>query len=527
MTRKRETPDRMIERCCKYILLLWTMSFCAHEVWAGPQSIRQLPNLTIHRFAQDKVGYVWIATDNGLCRYNGQFYYYYQNEPEDPASLPGNRVSDIRSDENGTLWIVTSEGVCTYDARLDNFRRLPGTEGLNRAVFSGEYVVCSGPAGMTLFDGSGRLLIEKRDTPRHGPAVLEADLNGFLWGGETGGTIFKYDNNLNICDSLALPDSAEFLSSCRDSEGRIWFGTSNGVRIVDPRTDAPAETDGPLNECIAALSQSAILSLTAVDDTVYIGTQGDNLHQIDIRTRTLKKNIVTRGTPGLNYTSDFSCCFRDSENNFWIGTLDRGYSVRYANEKEFTRSIRLGKQTLSKFVNAITISKDGTRWIGSRFKGMLAYTSQLDLKWHTMENCTLMQRLNSKNVSALFADSSGHLWVNIDDRIACCNTRHQTILDYTLLPERFRPTASARTPGTTYGWRRLRGSWCTTACACGTHASRAATCRMSSASTTRRCWRRYSGGDFSPSTAAGSNGGPSSKPRTALRPPRSAMRPAC
>mgnify|MGYP000550900130 FL=1 len=34
-----------------------------------------------------------------------------------------------------------------------------------------------------LFDGSGRLLIEKRDTPRYGPAVLEADLNGFLWGG--------------------------------------------------------------------------------------------------------------------------------------------------------------------------------------------------------------------------------------------------------------------------------------------------------------------------------------------------------
>lgn len=68
---------------------------------------------------------------------------------------------------------------------------------------------------------------------------------------------------------------------------------------------------------------------------------------------------MTRGTPGLNYTSDFSCCFFDSENNFWIGTLDRGYSVRYTNEKEFTRSIRLGKQTLSKFVNAVTISKDG------------------------------------------------------------------------------------------------------------------------------------------------------------------------
>ena len=182
MTRKRETPDRMIERCCKYILL-WTMSFCSYGAWAGPQLIHHLPNLTIHGFAQDKVGYVWIATDNGLCRYNGQFYYYYQNEPEDPASLPGNRVSDIRSDGSGTLWIITSGGVCTYDARLDSFRRLLGREGFSKAVLNGEHVVCSGPGGMALFDSEGRLLLEKRDTPRHGPVVLEADPNGYLWGG--------------------------------------------------------------------------------------------------------------------------------------------------------------------------------------------------------------------------------------------------------------------------------------------------------------------------------------------------------
>ena len=127
MTRKRETPDRMIERCCKYILLLWTMSFCAHEVWAGPQSIRQLPNLTIHRFAQDKVGYIWIATDNGLCRYNGQFYYYYQNEPEDPASLP--RQPGVRHSQRRKRHAVDRHlrrGL-HHDARLDNFRRLPGT----------------------------------------------------------------------------------------------------------------------------------------------------------------------------------------------------------------------------------------------------------------------------------------------------------------------------------------------------------------------------------------------------------------
>ncbi len=467
MIHKREFPARTIERRCKYILL-WMMLFCIHEAQAGPQFTRQLPNLTIHRFAQDKVGYIWIATDNGLCRYNGQFYYYYQNEPEDPASLPGNRVSDMLIDDSGTLWLVTSGGVCTYDARLDSFRRVLDREGYSGVVPDGEHVVCSGPGGIAVFDGNGRLLVEKRDTPQHGPAVLEADRNGFLWGG-VGRKVLKYNRDLNVCDSLTLPDSAEFLSSCRDSEGRIWFGTSSGVRIIDPRTGTLIETDESLNECIAAVARSAILSLTVIDKEVYIGTQGDNLHQFDTRTHTLKRNIVIRGTPGLNYTSDFSCCFCDSEDNFWIGTLDRGYAVRYTNEKEFARSVRLSRQTLNKFINAVTISKDGTCWIGSRFKGILTYTSQLDMKWLTMENCALMQRLNSKNVSALFADSSGRLWVNIDDRIACCDIRQQTIAGYTLLPERFsanrfcedarRNVWAATTSGLmVYDGLRLRGS---------------------------------------------------------------------
>ncbi len=435
MNRKRELLARIIERHCTYILL-WMMLFCVHEAQAGPQSTRHLPNLTIHRFAQDKVGYIWIATDNGLCRYNGQFYYYYQNEPEDPASLPGNRVSDMLIDGNGTLWIVTSGGVCTYDMQLDSFRRVLDREGYSGIVLNGEHVVCSGAAGIAVFDGNGRLLNEKQDTPRHGPAVLEADLNGFLWGG-VDGKILKYDRSLNVCDSLTPPDSVGFLSSCRDSEGRIWFGTPGGVRIIDPLTGTLVEADESLNECIAEVAHSTILSLTVIGKKVYIGTKGDNLHEFDTQTYTLKKSIVTRGTPGLNYTSDFSCCFRDSENNFWIGTLDRGYSVRYTNEKEFARSVWLVKHTLNKFINTITISEDGTRWIGSRFKGILTFTSQLDVKWLTMENCPLMKRLNSKNVSALFADSSGRLWVNIDDRIACCNPRQQSIVDYTLLPERF------------------------------------------------------------------------------------------
>ena len=58
----------------RMLLLVLLLCVCG-SVSAESQAVQHLPNLTIRNFAQDKVGYIWIATDNGLCRYNGQTYY--------------------------------------------------------------------------------------------------------------------------------------------------------------------------------------------------------------------------------------------------------------------------------------------------------------------------------------------------------------------------------------------------------------------------------------------------------------------
>ena len=247
--------------------------------------------------------------------------------------------------------------------------------------------------------------------------------------------MFKYDCDLNICDTIALPRAARVLSSCCDTKGRVWLGTDSGIYVVDTQRDC-LETEKRLTGYLSELSQFTILSLSVIGDVIYIGTQGNNLHQIDVSKNTLRKNTISRGSTDLNYTSDFSGCFKDIDGNLWIGTADRGYSVRFVDEKDFTRSVRLSRQTLNKYINAITATSDKARWIGSRFKGLLAYNSSA-YKWHTIENCALMKHLKSKSVTALFADSSDRLWVNIDDRIACCTTDALKISGYKLLPDRF------------------------------------------------------------------------------------------
>ncbi len=433
----RNRPSAISAPATGRLLLLALLLCLCGNLSADPQAVQHLPNLTIRSFAQDKVGYIWIATDNGLCRYNGQTYYYYQSEPDDPASLPANRVHDIRIDEEGTLWIATAGGICIYNPLYDNFERLLTERGLHHITHSGSQIVCSGPAGMVLFDAASRTVLARKDSPYHRPQVLEADLQGYFWGGSTDGQgIFKYDRELNLCDSVVLARPTLFRCGCRDQQGRIWFGTEQGIVALDPATGRPT-TDARLLRCLAHAAEYNVTMLTpAPQSTVYIGTQGDNIHAIDLSNHSFEHNVVGRFYK-LNYTSDFNCGFSDSEGNVWIGTADRGYSVRFVHKKNFTQMGRLSKQTLGKYINAITVEKNGTLWIGSHYKGLLGYNNRESaVRWHTTENSPFMQQLESNGITALHYDSSDRLWVNIDDRIAICTTELVNIRSHTLLPDR-------------------------------------------------------------------------------------------
>ena len=154
--------------------------------------------------------------------------------------------------------------------------------------------------------------------------MLEADLQGYFWGGSADGqNVFKYDRELGLCDSVVLARPAKFRCGCCDRQGRIWFGTEQGIVVLDPATGCPT-TDSRLLRCLSHAAEFNVSMLAPADDaTIYIGTQGDNLHAIDLSNHVFDHNVVNRFYK-LNYTSDFSCGFCDREGNVWVGTTDRG-----------------------------------------------------------------------------------------------------------------------------------------------------------------------------------------------------------
>ena len=64
-----------------------------------------LSNPTINCICEDKYGFLWLGTNDGLSRYDGYEFKVYKNNPSDSTSLPGNSIRTISEDNEGNLWI--------------------------------------------------------------------------------------------------------------------------------------------------------------------------------------------------------------------------------------------------------------------------------------------------------------------------------------------------------------------------------------------------------------------------------------
>ena len=72
---------------------------------------------------QDRRGFMWFATRDGLNRYDGNAFLVYKNNPNDPGSLSSNFLQDLIEDDNGYLWIATNTGVNKFDPATERCTR--------------------------------------------------------------------------------------------------------------------------------------------------------------------------------------------------------------------------------------------------------------------------------------------------------------------------------------------------------------------------------------------------------------------
>ncbi len=165
---------------------------------------------------QDKKGFMWFGTQDGLNKYDGYKFKIFKNDPADPTSLTDNFIFSICETPDGELMIETQSGTMhQYHPELESFLVVQkDSVNLNEAKVSTVGALLQESSGIVWTGGLGK-----------GTGLKRVDTKT----GQT--TVLKH----NPADPSSLSDDKVY-SIFRDRSGNLWVGTYNGLDKLDERT---------------------------------------------------------------------------------------------------------------------------------------------------------------------------------------------------------------------------------------------------------------------------------------------------
>ena len=389
-----------------------------------------LSQATVNDVLQDSQGFIWLATQNGLNRYDGVELKRYYRDPEGSDGLASDYVVALDEDRFGNIWIATDGGgVAVWNRRTDTIRSYRHRNGDARSLASDQ-------VHDVLVDRSGHVWIATRDRgldrldPRSGAithfvhdatrpeslgsnrnlyALLE-DRDGAIWVSSSVGLdrhVGPGNRFRHFSPAALAAGEHAILSLTQDSRGDIWLGSFDaGLQRLEPATGRfTSYRHDPGNA--ASLSDNDVRAV--VEDSaqrLWIGTQG-GLDLLDRSTGTFQHYRHDRANP-RSLADDFvQSLFQDRNGLLWVGTNNSGVS-RW-NPRSWSLGHRLPEWLAAdaSMINAFADAPDGGLWVGTMRLGLvrLAAGSGRRIAAPTPED------IGDTRVMSLLTDRAGRLWI--------------------------------------------------------------------------------------------------------------------
>lgn len=307
---------------------------------------------------QDKRGFLWIGTEDGLNRYDGRRFQVYRRNPLDSSSLSGNIISDIHEDVDGVLWIATADGgLCRFDYRLPNeeqFRqfRFVRRNGFLQPVnivndileddFGFLWLATSGN-GVLRFNKKTGEMEEPEETSPRTSLRLAKDRDGIIWVGRQGGGLMKidpaklqYQEDIRYRDVYAKLPHMTIASLFLDSDDYMWMGSWDKVVY---RQKLPSGMEEIFGGGVGPHYFSDDDPLAFAEDSsrrMWIGGKYGGLYLFDRQSGRLTNYRHDASKEGSLANNQVNCIYIDRSGMVWIGT-NRGISYHDLSQQQFAQ----------------------------------------------------------------------------------------------------------------------------------------------------------------------------------------------
>lgn len=371
-----------------------------------------LPQNSVYAITQSRDGYIWMATQEGLVRYDGVRFSLF-NRKNIPA-LKQNYVVSILQASDNSLWLGTFGGGVTR-LQQNQSTTISTHEGLADDIVNDVFESSDGSIWICSMGGLNRWkdgkLTAAQGLPHKRVNSIDEAPDGTLWIATEAGLVQMKNGVVKTYSTKEGFSSAVVRVVRNGRDGSIWIGTSGGglIQMKNGKFTIFDEQNGLANDDVTAL-------LVDQDGVLWVGSIGCNLQRFEAG----KFTAYERTLSGKAVTSIYA----DTEGNLWIGTLEGG----------LFRTRRSTIHTLMENIYTWSIYEDSknTKWIGTSEHGVYQYKNGLFTEFGPSKG------LSDPEVFSMAEDHNGTLWVGTREGVNWI--RNGKILDFPLhdqLPNRF------------------------------------------------------------------------------------------
>ncbi|MCG8576224.1 MAG: hypothetical protein MI810_15140 [Flavobacteriales bacterium] len=290
-----------------------------------------LSQSSVSAILQDRYGFIWIATQDGLNRYDGYEFKTFKNDPNNLNSIPNNYIHNLLEDKEGNLWFGTNRGIGKLNPLTHRIEKV------NRGTFPAlrGYVFID-----LAFDSQGHLLAL---SDKHG--------------------INKINLKTKKVDIIkSIKGNFEFSALHIDANGELWVGTKTGHVYHAP----------PPYEHFQHINYNDIFSVSAINKIStggngYILVSSENgLYTIDenYRLNTISMHPYLR-------VNNIRCAYVEDSAHTWIGTAEHGLLLLQKNKKgkesvyQYKKNPYDASSITDDEVKTIYEDQSGVFWLGT------------------------------------------------------------------------------------------------------------------------------------------------------------------
>ncbi|CAN5439286.1 hypothetical protein BH09BAC5_BH09BAC5_03490 [soil metagenome] len=412
-----------------------------------------LSQYVVNCILEEKNGFMWFGTQEGLNRYDGYNFTVFKRNPEDSNSLSNNFVYCILQDQSGIIWIGTNGGgLNSFNPVTGNFshflndpdNKFSISNNVVRALHEDKdrNIWIGTDGGLNLLDPISGKFTRFINNPIDPYSIssdhiydITEDESGAIWAGTYGQGLSMYDKTLRKFYNFQIsnedlirlyPSSVtsdlKRRAQCQQirslllyDKTHLWVGTDGGgIEIFNLSSHSFESAMYPEEHEINSITSSVVLSMC--DDgrgNIWIGFFGGGIDVYNKINHSIQHYTSNENDAYSLNSSVVRCIYPDRNGNMWIGTNGEGLNVYFlstSNIDHIRRSERpgVGNNTLlSSKILSVMEDNNGLLWIGTSDGGL----TTLDRKTGKYEHHPELSTSDNNSVLSLFESSDGTIWI--------------------------------------------------------------------------------------------------------------------